>query len=213
MLEHLLKQTTEIWQGQHYQGIEGLDTGFPALNKVLANHGWPANGIVELISLAGMGELRLLLPALRHIQQQRTLVWLACPWQPHAPQLINYGLDLSKHLYVQAAHKQQQWAAEQSLKNPACGALLFWPSQTLSFTAYRRLQILCHEQQKPCFIFMDKAPNNSPCALRLAIQSREQDRLQLEVLKSRGSWSNPNITVQITSPTPFTYPVQSLGKH
>ena len=207
MIEQLLNQPN-IWQGRHYQSPEGIDSGHPTLNNALPGNGWPRDGIIEIVSTPGMGEVSLLLPALRHAQRQGHVIFLSVPWQLHGPQLAEQGLDLNQVLSVDAPMEQQQWCAEQSLKSAACSALLFWPSKALTFTAYRRLQILCHERQKPCFLFMRQASKESPCSVRVAITHRTAHGIELQILKSRGTWVNPSLSLPLNPVTSFLYPVQ-----
>ena len=47
---------------------QGIDTGFSQLNEHLPGAGWPTGGLMEFIlSCAGIGELRLLIPTLKRL--------------------------------------------------------------------------------------------------------------------------------------------------
>jgi len=194
-----------VWLGRQAQTPTGLSTGYPELDAILPQHGWPKDGITEIISAPGRGEVSLLLPTMQRLQAISTLVWLSPPWVPHGPYLAHNGIELSRLLYVQAQQPEQQWAAEETLKESAIGALFYWPNKPLSFTAYRRLQILCAEHHKACFIFMQKAASNTPCSLKVEIQNRGMNALRLKILKSRGQWQQPELDLPCHNVSSFRY--------
>lgn len=216
MLDELLKQP-HLWQGHHYQGLQGIKSGFVALDQVLPNGGWPQDGLIEVVSPLGMGELSLLLPALCKQQNEGTLAWLNPPWRGHGPELAAKGLNLSKLLFVQADKQQQQWAAEEILKSPACSALVFWPHSNLSFNAARRLQMLCLETLTPCFVLSNKANSNTPCSIRLEIKQRNEQGIEISLLKGRGIWGQPQLQLPMEGPAQFCsqvrYPCFSKSSH
>ena len=67
----------------------GLATGFDALDRVLPQRGWMADGLNELIgNEQGIGEFSLVLPALAAVCAERKCVLLANPpFLPYAPAL------------------------------------------------------------------------------------------------------------------------------
>ena len=194
-----------VWLGRQAPAPQGLSTGFPMLDATLPQHGWPKDGITEIIATPGTGEMSLLLPTMQQLQTHSTLVWLSPPWVPHAPYLRHHGIELSRLLYVQAQQQEQQWAAEEALKEAAVGGVFYWPNKPLSFTAYRRLQILCAEHHKACFIFMQKACSNTPCSLKIEIQNRSTKSVRLKILKSRGQWQQPVLDIPCHEVSPFRY--------
>ena len=77
----------------------GLRTGYDLLDRHLPGQGWPSSGLVELLlPCAGVGELRLLLPALAELsrRQQRWVGWVNPPFIPYAPALQAAGIDSLK---------------------------------------------------------------------------------------------------------------------
>lgn len=69
--ELLQRHGTQLWRarkGQNDAGAAtaaGLPTGYAALDRCLPGGGWPRQGLIEILSdQRGIGELRLLLPAL-----------------------------------------------------------------------------------------------------------------------------------------------------
>ena len=56
----------------------GTPTGFPVLDRQLPGGGWPVDGIAELLyDHQGIGELRLLVPALAYLSREQAR-WLLC---------------------------------------------------------------------------------------------------------------------------------------
>src|SRR5206468_2821205 len=63
-----------------------MPSGFPALDAVLPGRGWPQALTEILLAREGIGEIRLTLPALVHLQAgNRDVVWIAPPHLPYAP--------------------------------------------------------------------------------------------------------------------------------
>ena len=210
MLHDILK-SGHIWQGQQQASTRQpvLDTGFPLLNQHLPNHGWPQDGITEVIhSEAGMGELSLLLPALSHASERAYICLLSPPHELYQPTLTQH-LNMQHTLVLQPKQTDVQWTAEQALRSGACHALVFWPHKTLNFTAYRRLQILCLEQKVPGFLFMRTAHANSPCRVRISIQRQSHHSLNVNVLKASGHVTQPRFTLPLTSHGYLRYPAAS----
>ena len=79
-------------------------TGFGELDAVLPNGGWQSGTIVELMPTAiGIGELRLLMPALaRMTAKDRHVALVSPPYIPFAPALNNHGVRLDRLLIVRA---------------------------------------------------------------------------------------------------------------
>lgn len=74
----------------------GHTTGFAALDAELPGAGWPHGAVTELLSeRPGIGEWRLLAPALRDLTQAgQPVVVIAPPMLPYAPALAGWGIDL-----------------------------------------------------------------------------------------------------------------------
>lgn len=62
-----------------------VDTGYPVLTNQLADRGWPMGNLVEiLVQQTGVGELRLLAPALAKVANRRIVMLQP----PHTPQIL-----------------------------------------------------------------------------------------------------------------------------
>lgn len=141
-LEALINKRA-LWQGKYTPKAESTArSGYPELDEQL-NGGIPQQGVIDLQSDMGIGELRLLLPYLqsRHQQQQRLLVYIAPPMMVNSEMLTAYGMDLSRILIIEPGNEQEAlWAAEQCLKSGCCHTVLLWQAQ-LQVHQVKRFQL------------------------------------------------------------------------
>lgn len=145
-----------VWQpGHRAEQRRVVPSGFAELDRYLGG-GWPLGVLTEiLLSEQGIGELRLLMPALLALDQpeslapearaalgsRRQVCWLMPPYIPYAPALVQQQLDLSRILIVNAErHSDGLWAMEQALRSQACAAVLGWFAN-IEQRALRRLQL------------------------------------------------------------------------
>ena len=174
-------------------------SGWAELDAVLPGGGWQAGTVVELMpAAAGIGELRLLLPALARITGAgRHVTLIAPPHIPFAPALSQHGVRLERLLVIQAQQADDiLWAAEQSLRCRSFGAVLAWPA-TIRDREIRRLQLAAEAGGSTGFLYrsVDAAREASPAALRLQLRRADDDALQIDVLKCRGGRSGQSIKV------------------
>ena len=180
-----------LWRGGGASAPETVSTGFRALDARLPGGGWPLATLVELlVPAAGVGEIRLLLPALRSLtaagREPRWVAWLAPPHLPYAPALADAGLDPARMLVVRPrAGIDRLWAMEQALRSGACAAVLGWAGEARD-PMLRRLKLAAEEGGTPAFLLRPAAHRceATPAALRLALAARDYG-LDVEVLKSR----------------------------
>jgi len=191
-----LRRHPAIWRrGKPPAGT--LPTGFPALDAVLPDAGWSMGALTEiLVPREGVGELRLVLPALAELSARgRWLAWVGAPYVPYAPALAARGLVLSRMLWVRSRNNAQQlWSAEQALRCGACAAVLTWPTR-VSQRRLRRLQLAAESGGAWALLFHREAPPGagSPASLRLRVTPLGE-ALAVEVLKCRG---RPGARVEI----------------
>lgn len=181
-----------IWRGNDLGTVEtpSLTTGFPMLDAELPGGGWPTAALTEILPQhEGIGELRLLGPALAALSaQQRTLVWVAPPYLPYAPALQAGGIDLSRFVVVKTrSPKQTLWVIEQALRSNACGAVLAWPDR-ITWPELRRLQLATEGSRALAVLFrpVRAAGDASPAALRLGLHTHAGG-LAARILKRRGT--------------------------
>lgn len=172
-------------------------TGVNALDAALPGGGWRTGGIVELMPTdAGIGELRLLTPALAHITRaERHVAFVAPPYIPYAPALEQHGVDLSRLLVFRArSAKDILWCCEQTLRCTSFGAVLAWPTSIVDRDV-RRLQLAAESGDSIGFLYRasNAASEASPAAVRLRLQGTPGGALQIEILKSRGGRSGLSV--------------------
>lgn len=178
-------------------------TGFDILDAELPSGGWPHRVLTELLlPHPGLGELRLLTPALMRIAADgRSMMLFDPPAALSGWALAQLGVATEQLFVVygrdgpRAAGRRRLppgadllWALEQALKSGHVGAVLAWLAQRLRADALRRLQLAAQSHDGPVFLFREIEARSKPSAapLRLALGSAGIDTLALRVLKRRG---------------------------
>ena len=186
-----------LWLG-HQLGRIGSDavaTGFARLDAELPGGGWPCRALAELLlPHAGVGEIRLLAPALVAAQRAgRLVMFFDPPAALAAVALASLGFDVEALLIVHTRARvvpgsDSLWALEQALKSGHVGAIVAWLPPRLRADRLRRLQLAAHQHDGPAFVMREAAVAGRPTAspLRLGLQPGGADRLQVRVLKRRG---------------------------
>lgn len=187
MLDELL-QKRQIWRAGDIGGQDcTLSTGYPELDRSLPGGGWPRAALTEvLLEGYGLGELRLVLPALVRLASGSRIVWIAPPLVPYAPALAAAGLDPGQLVFVQPQDTREcLWAAEQSLRSGVCAAVLVWIGE-VDGRWLRRLQLAAEYGRSWGVVFRPDAlrRGSSPAALRMRLCTGVPP--QLAILKSRG---------------------------
>jgi hypothetical protein len=201
----LVLQHPAVWRGNQYAkvAVESVSSGFAELDAQLPGGGWPRAALTELLaSQQGIGELRLLAPALAHLsREEKWLVLVAPPHRPYAPGFDALGVNLS-HLVVVSTQSQAEtlWAAERCLRSGACAAVLAWPGPNHE-RALRRLQLAAEEGKSFGVVFgpTRNAAQPSPAPLRIQL-SAARGRLALQILKRRGGGWAPPLSIALDAP-------------
>jgi protein ImuA len=187
-------------------------SGFAALDAELPGGGWPHRALTELLlPHPGLGEMRLLVPALAAISPATA----ADPaLQPHPgsghgvmlfdpPALIGgwvlaqLGIAAQQVLVVRGRNAAQRrlgpgadllWALEQTLRSGHAGAVLAWLPGRLKADVLRRLQLAAQAHDGPAFLLrdLDAALRPSAAPLRIVLQAGGIDELILRIVKRRG---------------------------
>jgi cell division inhibitor SulA len=179
-----------IWRGDDCAPEPAaLPSGHAALDAVLPGGGWPAAALTEIaLAREGIGELRLVLPALAALQAaRRDVVFVAPPHRPYAPALLAAGLDPAALLVVRChAPQDALWAYEQALRAPECGAAFAWLA-TRDERVLRRLAVAARDGGTLGVLWRrpGHAAGAPAAALRLAL-APHQGRLAVGVVKRRG---------------------------
>jgi hypothetical protein len=209
-LEAVLRNPA-IWRGDQYAkvAVESIPTGFDELNAQLPGGGWPRASITELLlNQHGIGELRLLAPALERLSRTESwLVLVAPPFLPYAPGFKSLGVNLSRLIVVKTrSDGESLWAAERCLRAVSCAAVLAWPGSA-SPQALRRLQLAAEEGKSFGVIFgpTRNAAQPSPAPLRIQLTAG-RGRLGVQILKRRGGgWAQP-LSLSLTDSSRLSHP-------
>jgi protein ImuA len=170
-----------------------LPAGWPRLAAALPGAGWPLGTLIEiLLPRPGVGELSLLLPALRAAtapgsDSPRWLSWIGPPHDPYAPALAQAGVPAERLLVGRVGGERERlWAIEQAIASQGCAAVLAWcagaPGQSL-----RRLKLAAARGRTLAVLFrpLRFRTEPSPASLRLALLPTPLGPT-LDVLKRRG---------------------------
>ncbi len=206
---------SSLWRAHQLGGGNRptVSTGYAALDAELPGGGWPHGVLTELLlPHPGVGEMRLLAPALAAISAGSATAQVAAPgrcvmlFDPPATLagwvLGQLGVDLQQLLIVHGREGSRGavvlrrllpsadllWAMEQALKSGHVGAVLAWPPDRLRADATRRLQLAAAHHEGPVFLFRDirQRLQASPAPLRLALHSSGPGEVSVQVLKRRG---------------------------
>lgn len=195
-LEGLLAHPA-LWRAGHAARQPVWPSGFARLDKGLPGGGWPQSGLIEVLPVRfGVGELRLMLPALAALStrpEARWCVWVAPPLSPFAPALAAANLELARLLIVRAQGREPLWAFEQALGSGACDSVLAWMRHAHALPRQlRRLHLAAQRGSALGVLFRprESAGESSPAMLRVAVEPLERG-VRLTLLKSRGGMRAP----------------------
>ncbi|WP_040757939.1 translesion DNA synthesis-associated protein ImuA [Vibrio scophthalmi] len=199
LIEHL-KQKHGLWQGNaQHQPIDAHPTGFALLDCKLEG-GFPNQGVIELQSVTGIGELRLLLPHLLNSSKERMSVFIQPPGYLCAEMLVEQGFDLDQILLIYPDNPQHAlWAAEQCLKSGACSNVLLWQSE-LEVHQARRLQVASETGR--CLHFLFKQPQQHLFSLPVSLSMRLEPHhhgLTVTITKRKGGWPHGSFVLDMRS--------------
>ncbi len=193
-----LLENPRVWRGHNQaHAPTGLASGYEALDRHLPGGGWPQNALTEiLVEHYGIGELRLLMPALATLStadngmdynEPGWIAWVSPPFQPYPPALQQWGVDLSRMLIVRPKDASEMlWSAEQALSSGTCAAVLLW-SDKLDDQASRRLQLAAEKGNSWAIAFRPPSARRQPSAAALRIELLPgQEGTRVSILKSRG---------------------------
>jgi hypothetical protein len=174
-------------------------SGYAELDAALPGGGWQSGTIVELMTAdTGIGELRLLMPALARITQaDRYVALISPPWIPFAPALSRHEIRLERLVVIRAQNTADTlWAFEQTLRCKSFGAALAWPT-TIQDREVRRLQLAAEAGRSTGFLYRPAtaALESSPAAVRMRLHAAPQGGLNLEILKCRGGRGGVSVRI------------------
>lgn len=201
-MDEMLESIPRLWRGSHMPvQMRTFPTGFAALDQVLPGGGWPMGAVVELIAgVAGIGEVRLLLPLVQRLTLTGNHVLLVHPpYMPNGAMLEQAGVNPERLLVIGAGTERDAlWSAEQALRNPACGAVLAWPRDSAwSDRPVRRLQVAARDGESILFLYRAAyRPVSRWAALRLELLPEEAG-MRISVLRAVGTHERPQVCVTV----------------
>ncbi|NND64942.1 MAG: SOS cell division inhibitor SulA [Gammaproteobacteria bacterium] len=237
-IQKLLQQSS-VWRGKTHQeqvAWPTLSTGFAELDDHLPGRGWPQASVTEfLIDVYGLGELQLLLPALKKLintdqadiegrstgpsaAETSKIAFINPPYWPYAPALEAAGLSLEQILLMVIDRDQNPdlslWTAEQLARHADCKAVLLWPKQ-LQTGQLRRLQLAAEAGNTWLIVFrpLSAQSQSSSATLRLSLSVNAVSEKQLHIIKVRGGRPRLLATDFLTSgfkPRSWSRPPASL---
>ena len=183
-----------IWQARrpHDSCRPVLTTGFHELDQALAG-GWPVGALSELLVAGwGLGEFRLLIPALGVLStaadQSGWIMFVNPPYIPYAPGLSAAGVDVSRIVVVRSGNSSDIfWSIEQSLRSNSFSAVIGF-CETADSRCLRRLQLAAEVAGCWALLFRPErfCRERSPAVLRMRLTPAHRHGLAVEILKRRG---------------------------
>ncbi len=196
-----LLNDTGLWRARDLNGRQtassdrGQSTGFPQLNELLIDGGWPHAALVEVLcDRYGVGELRLLASALtRPVSDAHWTVLINPPCVPYAPAFQALGINVHELMVVHpSSHQEALWSFEEVIASGSTQTVLAWLSESdLQDKQLRRIQAKSKEHRVFSVVFRPLAAEQLPSAaeLRLKIEQQTIDRrLVISIIKRRGGW-------------------------
>ena len=190
-----LKNKRLLWQASQVSAAQNtLPSGFEALDAHLQG-GLPEQGVVDVSTAIGIGELRLLLPSfvLRQQSSEKLLVFIAPPVRLNGPMLLQLGFDLTRILIIEPKNaKDALWSAEQCLKSGCCEGVFLW-HQSLEIHQAKRLQFAAETGGALNIIIRQKTHEHFSLPVSLAIDlAAAPEGIDVTITKRKGgSHSEP----------------------
>lgn len=210
MLRHPEHIHPALWRATQLASTTArcVSTGHPQLNAELPGGGWPLGNLIELLSpQPGVGEMRLLRPALAGIERTRPIALVQPPHTPNHVCAAGWQMDVQQWLWVAPADDRDAlWAAEKILKNGSCGALLLWQTR-IRPESLRRLH-LAAQGSDTLFLMLrpvQTADRASPAPLRLVL-TPAAGGVDIHILKRRGPVSTGDVHLALDAPAPVFSP-------
>ncbi len=188
-----------------------LSSGYQELDRHLHRGGWPQQGLMELLlPQAGIGELRLLLPALQQLTQNAYVAWINPPFIPYATALKACGVNTDNLLVVRTrTHEETLWSMERCCLSNGCAGVMAWPEERkLNIKETRRIQLAARSGNTLAMLFrpITAIERSSLAELRLALRPTTcVDHLALDIIKRKGGWPVQGIELSLAqaSQTPY----------
>ncbi|WP_213769258.1 translesion DNA synthesis-associated protein ImuA [Caballeronia sp. dw_19] len=187
-----------LWLGSQLARAAGqvIDTGYETLSAELPGGGWPVSTLIELlVPRTGIGEMRVLRPALASLTRPIALV--KPPQVPQSAGFAYQGVGVEKLIWLKPQSTADAlWSVEQILRAGSFGAVIFW-QQHIRSESLRRLMLAAQSAETLFFLQrpVADAMNSSPATLRLAVRPAENG-VSVEIVKRKGPASAGPIVIR-----------------
>lgn len=182
--------------------VRCIDTGHVALSSQLPGGGWPVGTLIDmLVQQPGIGEIRLLAPALAPVAK-RCIVMVEPPQAPQAIALASLGLAPSQLIWIRSPRSADAlWSVEQVLRSGSCGAVLFWQPH-IRAESLRRLHLAAQHGETLFFMFrpLAAAQDTSPAPLRLSLRPAAGG-IEIGFVKRRGPQRDEPLFLPMSVPS------------
>lgn len=198
---HPEKIHPSLWRGSQLAPAfrKTISTGYPNLDDRLPGHGWPTGALIEILSSQpGSGEMQLLKPALRALDDDRNIILLNPPYMPSSLCLQQW-LPATRHIFWIRPDSTSNtlWAAEKILQHNTSAALLCWFDHAPTALVHR-LHLAVRQSSTLFFSFRPRsqAAQSSVAPLRLNLELTSWG-LNIRLLKHPGSLSKNDIPLEL----------------
>jgi protein ImuA len=205
-----------LWRGSQLAHARGptVDTGYAVLSAELPGGGWPLGTLVELlVQQPGVGEIRLLRPALAAISK-RPIVLVQPPHIPNSLAFAYLGVPLDKLIQLRASKTADAlWSAEQILKTGSCSALIVWQNHART-ESLRRLHLAAQASQTLFLMVrpLASAADSSPATLRLGVRPAG-DGIVVNVIKRKGPTRAEQLSITLQPSPILLSPYARVRRH
>jgi len=189
----------QIWRGNNHDTLlEVQTTGYPSLDAYLCG-GFPDNSVIELQSLNGIGELRLIMPYLaKKTAAEKRLIFISPP-STLSSQMLHSNQINPAHIVVLAdvATNDALWSAEQCLKSGCVGVVVLW-HQLFSSAQVKRLKLAAQQGHASLIIIRQKSALSLSLAVPLCLSiSPDTLGLRIAIIKQLGHWPKAPFTLDM----------------
>lgn len=204
----------DIWRGSQLARARGrtIETGYQSLSEQLPGCGWPVSALIELlVQQTGVGEMRLLAPALA--ATKAPIILIEPPADPIAAGLSYIGIPVERLLLLRAkTHSDQLWVAEQALHSGTCAAVLLW-HRHMRAESLRRLHLAAHTGSALLFMMrpLACAQDASSAELRVAVRPHDQG-VAVQILKRKGPTFEGELVIELNRAASLNSPRPKAGR-
>lgn len=206
-IDSLTQLHPSLWRAHQIGSIQSevICSGHPELNQHLPGGGWAGNQCTELlIPHPGIGEVSFLIPALQRVSlKKKRVVFINPPFTPTPNVLHQSGISVQQLVLINACTEAQRlWAIDQVIQSNTFGALLAWLPENKKYIGHRQLLRLQHHASSSTglsFLFRSASASkySSPAALRIKLQAKPDNQLDVFILKRKGPALSKAITVAL----------------